>query len=1169
MSGVPVVGPHEPDQVYSDLLRRLPGFEPGWKIGSGPAAALLQAYARYISALGDRLDLAPDKIRLAFLEMLGVSLLPAQPARAPVVFALPPGGSDTRAPAGSQVAANVPGSSDPLVFETESDTGLCAARLVEVASVWPGRDAWADHGSAARSGSAFTLFNPLRPVPHEIYLAHGTLLALSGSVTVEVTVELSQPAPAPMLIVWEYWDGDNWRNFKSFVESVTALSTDSVDGTIGLTRSGTIRLVADCAASKLRKVAGFESYWIRGRLTTTLPPASVGARPAIDRIWLRSVVAPSMGILLLSDPDGGRDRQIVIFAYGLLRRGIDLNDAIAELSDPTDPQTKYPPQSLASGTAQWDGVEYRDYTIQITVPGYTTLVQTISPAENASFYRLGTDFSGLAFDKAVNDGLPVDLTTTFFPFGQNPQTGGIFAFLFAEAMSKPGAMVTLLADQASSGRGKATLEGVDEAFLTPLLVAEYFNGRGWTSFEDIDSDSIVTLLSYTRASITFTVPRNIAAAEIAGVEGPWIRFRITDQTFGVILTTKWKDGVGDPHDFRVVEPRPPVLASMRGGYVYRSPQVAPDFCLAFNDFDYVDHSAQARDRGSPFEPFSPVRDMTPALYFGFDRRLPADLISMYFDVAETQGVISGPGLTWEQWNGTSWMPVTVRDETANLALPGMVAIASSGTAPPPVATVLDAVDTYADLVDEVAAAPFRARDLVTAYDNSKSELLTIAAVDGARVTFTTPLSDTYTRAFLTLAGLPRFGTPREAWLRARLRVDGEPLQSDLGGLFLNASWVAQRESVRGEILGGGSGQPRQTLTCRKSPVLPGQVLEVRELSGARAEVEQEILRVELLAAGLPADAMRTVADPRTGKTSEVWVRWEERPNLHFSGPGDRHYVLERSQGRIIFGDDRHGRTPSAGTDNIRMASYLSGGGTQGNVPAGAISQLLSGITAAGISNVRAAEGGADSEAVDNVAPRGAAMVRSQRQALTLEDYEALAKEASPAVAVVRAEPCTDSSGRQACGWVRVTIVPHSFDPQPLPSFGLRRQVESFLRARCPASMSRQVTVTSPMYYPVGVSATMVPSDVAAGGEVIAAVTAALAAFFHPLGGGPNGHGWPFGRGVHLSDVARLMELIPGVDHLDAVELLVDGVPRGDSVTVPADRIVVAGPLLLRLSGGEV
>jgi hypothetical protein len=1167
MSGPPLVPARTADQAYQDLLARLPGFLAGWPVGPGPASGLAYAYAGYLATLGDRLNRAPGKGALALLDMVGLSLLPASAARAPVVFTLPPGGADTRVSAGSQVAAKIAGASEPLVFEAEADAGLVAARLVEVVSVWPGRDSWADHSAAATAGSAFTLFEPLEPVPRELYLAHRSLLALSGAVTVEITLELSQVASSPMDTVWEYWDGANWRPFKPWHDAASALSTDSVDGTLGLTRSGTIRLVADCADSRERTVAGIASHWIRGRPTSTLPASKSGLRPSIGRVQLRSVVAPSMGVINIAGPDGGQDQQVWVSLSVLVDQGIDLSDATAVLTDPKQPDQPLPAQSLASGSAQWDGVPYGEYVLQVSVPGYTTLVKTINPQRNSSNYYLWTDFSGLALDRAVSGGLPVDLSTTFFPFGQNPQAGDIFAVSFAEAMSKPGATVTLLSLPAGTGRSTVTPTGTTVTAVEPIVLAEYFDGRGWTGLGIAPSSTRHLFTSTTQALVTFTVPPDIAAADVGGVAAPWIRFRISDKTFAATVSTTWTDGDHKTHEFRVLEPRPPVLASLRGGYVYRSPPADPEHCLTHNDFSYQDATEQARDRGGSFEPFTPVQEMVPTVYFGFDRRLPPDVLNMYLDVAETEGVSSGPPLVWEYWDGSSWSQVLARDETANLALPGMVAVTWPGTAAPPTATVLEASGTTAQLADEVAAAAFRPGDLVTVSSDSGAETLTVMAVDGGTLTFTVPLAASYTRASVTLAGLPRFGTPRPSWLRARLRADGDPLPAPLGGIFLNAVWVSQIQTTTGEIVGGGTGRPGQIVTARRAPVLPGQVLEVRELAGARADVELDMLLAELIAEGMSEADVRVVTDPRTGRTSEVWVRWQERPHLHFSGPADRHYMIERSQGRITFGDDRNGRIPQAGADNLRLASYASGGGAQGNVPAGAISQLLSGVLASSVSNVRAAEGGADGETVTAIAVRGPAMIRNQQQAITLGDYEALALEASPAIAVARAQPATDPHGRPAPGWVRVAIIPHSFDPQPMPSFTLRRTVQTFLRDRCPASMGRQVSVIPPTYHPVGVAASVVPADPDLGGAVIAALTAAVTAFLHPLGGGPDGTGWPFGRGVYLSDLARVMENVPGVDHLETLELLVAGIPRGDSVAVPPDRVVVAGPLELRLSGG--
>jgi predicted phage baseplate assembly protein len=240
----------------------------------------------------------------------------------------------------------------------------------------------------------------------------------------------------------------------------------------------------------------------------------------------------------------------------------------------------------------------------------------------------------------------------------------------------------------------------------------------------------------------------------------------------------------------------------------------------------------------------------------------------------------------------------------------------------------------------------------------------------------------------------------------------------------------------------------------------------------------------------------------------------------------------------------------------------------GNVRAGAVDQLMGGATAQSVSNPRAAEGGADGELPAAVLGRGPHALRHRRQALSLSDYEDLAREASPAVAVARALPATHPSGRPAPGWVKVIVIPHGQEPRPVPSFGLRRQVQRFLAARAPAAVAAQIVVGAPDYLPIGVQAVVAPLDPTAGGEVFAAATEALMAFLHPLTGGPDGEGWPFGRDVFLSDVAAVLERTPGVDYVETLNLLLDGTPRGESVQVPPDRIVVAGPLRLTLAGSE-
>src|SRR5262249_1969710 len=132
---------------------------------------------------------------------------------------------------------------------------------------------------------------------------------------------------------------------------------------------------------------------------------------------------------------------------------------------------------------------------------------------------------------------------------------------------------------------------------------------------------------------------------------------------------------------------------------------------------------------------------------------------------------------------------------------------------------------------------------------------------------------------------------------------------------------------------------------------------------------------------------------------------------------------------------------------------------------------------------------------------------------------------------------------------------------------LRQQVAAYLAARAPASIAPgNIAVIGPTYLAVGVAAIIAPRVLDQAAAVKAAALAALLQFFNPLTGGRDGGGWPFGRSVHISDVALRLESLPGVDYVTNLELLIDQIPQGDLVSVPSDRVVAAGAMLIIMEG---
>lgn len=980
--------------IAAETARRLSAFVPGWRpsdlghpadgVGS-PADALVHVFARFVEALEERLDQVPGKNKLAFLDLLGVGPLMAQAARVPVVFTAMKQVGDGRAPAGTQVGATVPGRDQPLVFETEDAVAVAAADMVDVVSVWPGRDAAADHGAAVAEGRPFVLFDRPTRAEHVLYLASATHFALSGACTVSLEVHLAAPSDAALDVAWEHWDGKVWRSFTEFAaEDEAGLP---FDGTQGFTRSGRIRLMAECSSSQKTTVAGQERYWIRGRLRSPLPPETGRVLPVVQRIRVRTEIDRSL-------PAGGE------------------------------------------------------------APG--TLI-----------------------DGGFNDGLPLDMTKTVFPFGPAPQAGSAFYLNAAELFSRPGAQADLRVHRAAPAQ-----EPTAGTAVVHTVAWEYWNGDEWADLAVTPTGADLTADD----DIEFAVPPNSAAVEVNGTEGHWLRARVVDGGFGRAVTTEVNDTT-----LEWVRATPPALKLVAIGYTYESAWAAPDAALVYGDYRYRDATEDLGVVGRSFEPFVPVSDAAPTVYLGFDRPLPADRIGIYLDIVEAQPPKPGPVLVWEWWDGLAWQGVTVDDETARLSRPGVISFVCPGSGAP----------------------------------------------------------------------LDRFGRERH-WLRARLRDESDPPHSTVTGVWVNAVWAAQRQSTADEVLGSGNGQSSQAFFLRNTPVLEGQVVEVRELEGGRAAVELPALERELAASGLGADDARVVHDRRTGAVAEVWVRWTEQPHLLFSAPGDRHYVLDRPAGRVVFGDGLNGRIPPAGVDNVRARHYQAGGGMAGNVGAGAVDQLLAGVLAQGVSNPRAAEGGADAELVGRIGTRGALVTRHRRQAVTADDYAALAKEASPAVAVARVLPETRANGRPAPGCVKVVVVPHSTSPRPQPSFELRRRVREFLDARVPAGVVGRVSVDGPDYLPVGARVTVAAVDPDDAGPLLRRVHDTLGRFLHPLTGGPDGEGWPFGRSVFLSDVAAVLERLQGVDYVRELVLEAQGLPQSEEVRVPPHRICVAGDIHVRV-----
>ena len=344
------------------------------------------------------------------------------------------------------------------------------------------------------------------------------------------------------------------------------------------------------------------------------------------------------------------------------------------------------------------------------------------------------------------------------------------------------------------------------------------------------------------------------------------------------------------------------------------------------------------------------------------------------------------------------------------------------------------------------------------------------------------------------------------WLRARVVRGSWEKAPRLDAVLSNCVQVQQHVTHRNEVLGRSLGVPDQTFTLSQTPLLPRRVPETMINPDGRV-VEVKSLRLEI--------------DEGHGP-----VVWQEVEDFLKSGPEDRHFMVSYATGIVTFGNGEHGLippvfSPGAGVGNIVARLYQTGGGRRGNLAAGTITTIqsyLPGVQSA--ENPYAATGGSEEESVAATKARAASQIAANGRAVNAQDFEtiALAGGARRAKAMALTHP--RYPGIDIPGSVTVIVVPDGDAPNPMPSAHTLAKVARHLDAV--RLISTELHVVAPTYNEVKIEADIVVGPTANPQTVREDLEARLNSFLHPLTGGPNGLGWPFGGNIFYSDLYRIV-----------------------------------------------
>jgi predicted phage baseplate assembly protein len=300
--------------------------------------------------------------------------------------------------------------------------------------------------------------------------------------------------------------------------------------------------------------------------------------------------------------------------------------------------------------------------------------------------------------------------------------------------------------------------------------------------------------------------------------------------------------------------------------------------------------------------------------------------------------------------------------------------------------------------------------------------------------------------------------------------------------------------------------------------------------------------------------------------------WHETAEWDLVTPHERAFRLSHADGTLSFGDGQAGRVPPSGAQVF--ASYKTGGGEAGNVPAGSLERPLASAhnaalvpdweTARARLSVRhlfAAEGGSSAETLAAAKGRAVTSLAAPARAVTLADYEALAL-GVPGVPVARARALADYHPSLPClpapGCVTVVVVPACGGARPEPRPEMLEAVARHLRRH--RTLTTELYVIGPSYARVTVHARLLAGPRADARELAARARRALDDFFHPLRGGPDGAGWPVGRDVYRAEVLALLGGLPGVSSVDSLGLEAEGddEPRCDNLPVARHSLLAPG-----------
>ncbi len=290
------------EDIKRQALLRIPRYTPEWTDfnESDPGVTIIELFAWLTEMMLVQMNQVPARNYLKFLQLLGMELRPAQPARAYLTFTPQPkaplqtGKAAISVPERTQVGTQPPDGGNTLIFETTEGLDLIRLELSDV-QVFDGVGFTKVTAANVASGTEFRPFGFTPQAGSALYLGFkppesplaGALFPQKMRFRVFLPLHLLEGQPInctnvheapepPVKLIWEYrpegTDGV-WRRLNVFADTSAAF-----------TREGDIDVQGpvDIKTSTEGIIDEEPRYWLRVRIDSGAYPA--GTEPLVDFI---------------------------------------------------------------------------------------------------------------------------------------------------------------------------------------------------------------------------------------------------------------------------------------------------------------------------------------------------------------------------------------------------------------------------------------------------------------------------------------------------------------------------------------------------------------------------------------------------------------------------------------------------------------------------------------------------------------------------------------------------------------------------------------------------------------------------------------------------------------------------------------------------------------------